>query len=60
MLMAKRRARLDGAKRLWEIRAARYPAGAPADATMNLAEGFEDAESAMVLNDLPLRGRMRR
>ncbi|MDR6710266.1 hypothetical protein J2X73_004671 [Novosphingobium sp. 1748] len=45
---------LDGAKRtLGDTRGSVIQLGAPADATMNLAEGFEDAESAMVLNDLP-------
>jgi hypothetical protein len=43
---------LDGAKRtLGDTRGSVIQL--PPDATMNLAEGFEDAESAMVLNDLP-------
>lgn len=46
--------RLVGAKRtLGDTRGSVIQLGAPADATMNLAEGFEDAESAIVLNDLP-------
>ncbi|WP_260610759.1 toprim domain-containing protein [Sphingomonas sp. IC081] len=44
---------LDAAKRtLGDPRQSAVHLGAPADDTMNLAEGFEDAESAIVLNEL--------
>ncbi|WP_445321536.1 DUF7146 domain-containing protein [Novosphingobium sp. MBES04] len=45
--------RLGAAKRtLGDPRQSAIHLGAPADETMNLAEGFEDAESAMILNEL--------
>jgi hypothetical protein len=45
---------IEEAKRtLGDPRGSVVQLGAPADDTMNLAEGFEDAESAIVLNQLP-------
>jgi len=45
---------LDGAKRtLGDTRGSLIQIGATPDTTLNLAEGFEDAESAIILRNLP-------